>query len=342
MKNKAALLILPMALCLVGCSKKDNEKQNTQKETEEIAVVDVQTATMRPVSQDKSYTATVEAFNVNNISPNSPNRIKSIAVEVGDHVTRGQVLVVMDNSNATQLKVNLDQTELQYNRAVQLLNIGSGTQAQVDALKAQLDAAREQYRNVMENVRLTSPITGVVTARNLDPGDMSGQQPILTVGQIQPNVKLIINITENDRAQVHTGMETNITFDAFPDQEYHGKISRIYPNIDPATRTFQAEVLVPNPKQELFPGMFARVTLSQGVVNRVVVSDRAIVKQPGSGNQYIYVYKNGTVTYNLVKLGQRLGSEYELIEGVAEGDSLVISGQSRLRNGGKAKLNVKK
>lgn len=330
-----ALMVLGMAAC--GGSDDAKDRDATQAK-DEIAVIEVTTATVQDVDQVKEYTATVEAFNTNNISPSSPNRIKSITVEAGDHVSRGQTLVVMDNTNASQLKVTLDQLERDYNRAVQLLNIGSGTQAQVDQLKAQVDAQKTQYHNVLENTVLKSPITGVVTARNQDPGDMTGTTPILTVGQITPSVKLIISITENDRSIIKAGMSVSVSFDAFPGETIDASISRIYPNIDPATRTFQAEVIVPNGDGRLFPGMFARVKLSRETQQRVVISDRAVVKQKGSGNQYVYVYKNGTVSYNKVELGQRLGDSYELISGVSEGDTIVIAGQSRLNDGSKAQI----
>lgn len=329
-----ALAILTMA----SCSGEDKNKAAQAAPEEEIAIVEVTTATTCDVEQSKTYTATVEAFNTNNIAPNTPNRIKTITVEAGDHVRRGQTLVTLDNTNAAQLKVTLDQLERDYNRAVQLLNIGSGTQAQVDQLKAQLDAQRTQYRNVLENTVLTSPINGVVTARNQDPGDMTGSVPILTVGQISPSVKLLISITENDRALVKAGMPVTVTFDAFPGETVEAKISRVYPNIDPSTRTFQAEVIVPNTGERFFPGMFARVNLTRDVQQRVVVSDRAVVKQKGSGNQYVYVYNNGTVSYNKVELGQRLGDAYELISGVNDGDTIVIAGQSRLADGVKVKI----
>lgn len=342
MKKYAIMTLAASAMILATSCQKKEDKAAAANPEDEIAVIEVSTASRQTVDQNKNYTATVEAFNTNNISPNSPNRIKTITVDVGDHVSRGQVLVTLDNTTAASLKVNLDEIERQYNRAVQLLNIGSGTQAQVDALKAQLDAQRQQYHNVMENTVLRSPISGVVTARNQDPGDMTGSQPILTVGQITPNVKLVINITENDRALVSAGTPVSVTFDAFPGETFEGKISRVYPNVDPSTRTFQAEVIVPNPGEKFFPGMFARVNMVQGTAERVVVPDRAVVKQTGSGNRYVYVFSNGTVEFKLVELGQRLGESYELLSGVEDGDTVVITGQSRLVNGGKARLKASK
>lgn len=288
-----------------------------------------------------SYTATVEADNSNNIDPSSPNRIKTINVEVGDRVSRGQVLVTLDRANIDQLKVNLDDAQREYNRAKKLLEIGAGTQQAVDQLLTKLEATRTQYKNLLENTVLTSPISGVVTARNYDPGDMTGNLPVLTVGQITPIVKVMIHPAEADLTKIKRGMPVDITFDAFPGEQFPGKISRIYPTIDPATRTFQVEIDIQNPKAEILPGMFARVGVTLGEANNIVVPDRAVVKQTGSGNKYIYVYSGGTVRFNRVELGQRLGAEYVILSGINDGDTVVITGQNGLADGVKVQV-VKK
>ena len=288
-----------------------------------------------------SYTATVEADNSNNIAPSSPNRIKTINVEVGDRVSRGQVLVTLDRANIDQLKVNLDDAQREYNRAKKLLEIGAGTQQAVDQLLTKLEPPRTQYKNLLENTVLTSPISGVVTARNYDPGDMTGNLPVLTVGQITPIVKVMIHPAEADLTKIKRGMPVDITFDAFPGEQFPGKISRIYPTIDPATRTFQVEIDIQNPKAEILPGMFARVGVTLGEANNIVVPDRAVVKQTGSGNKYIYVYSGGTVRFNRVEIGQRLGAEYEILSGINDGDTVVITGQNGLADGVKVQV-VKK
>lgn len=330
-----------ITLALAACSK-DKEAAPTATAEEELPLIDIAVVAAEDVDQIREYTANVEAFNLNNISPSTPNRINTINVQIGDAVSQGQVLVTLDNSSATQLKVNLDQLERDYNRAVQLQKIGSGTQAAVDLALTQLEAARAQYNNVMQNTVLRSPVSGVVTARNYDPGDMTSSLPILTIGQITPNVKVIINITETDHGKVHVGMPVDVTVDAFPDEVFKGRISRIYPAVDPTTRTFQAEVLIPNTDRRLFPGMFARVTLSQGTERHVVVPDMAVVKMSGSGNRYVYVYSNGTVSYKRIETGQRMGDRYEIISGILDGDTVVIAGQSRLADGVKAQIKEKK
>lgn len=333
-KTRLILLSLGATAAFSSCSKQDAHHE----EAEELPKVEINVVGARDVPQVNEYTATVEADNINNISPATPNRIKTIGVEVGDHVRKGQTLVTLDRSTSDQIKINLDQIERDYDRAVKLLEIGGGTRQAVDQLKAQLDAARSQYDNMIENTILVSPISGVVTARNYDPGDMTGTLPVLTVGQLSPVVKIIINVTENDLSKIRAGMPVAISFDAFADESFDGKVSRVYPTVDPSTRTFQAEIIIPNPGERILPGMFARVSIDLGSRNNVVVPDRAIVKQTGSGNRYVYVFHNGSVSYERVEIGRRLGDAYELLSGVNDGDTVIVSGQSRLADGVKVEI----
>ena len=93
----------------------------------------------------------------------------------------------------------------------------------------------------------------------------------------------MINVSENDLSLIRNGMPVDVTFDAFGEELFAGKIVRIYPTVDPATRTFETEVRIANPGGRVLPGMFARVTINMGNRNSVVVPDRAVVKQTGSG-----------------------------------------------------------
>lgn len=322
-----AMMVATLASC--GGKKDETAKAET---VEELPNVEIQKVHEQEVDQLVSYTATVEAFKTNNITTSTPNRIKSILVDVGYKVSKGQRLVVLDNVNIDQLKVRLDNTERDYNRALELYNIGGGTKQAVDQMKTELDAARRQYDNQVENTILVSPISGVVTARNYDPGDMTGQLPILTIEQLQP-VKVLIHVSENEFTKVHKGMKVDVYLDVYGDERFEGTVELIHPTIDASTRTFTVEVNMANRDERIRPGMFARVVMNFGTENRVVVPDRAIVKQTGSGEKFVYVYKDGKVSFNNVKVGQRLGDTYELISGVENGSDVVISGQSRLANG---------
>lgn len=345
-KSSIFHLSLVCLLFLTACGGKEKEKENAGDNTTEKPVVKIQNVTERDVDQIGTYTATVEPELINNISSSAPNRIRQILVDEGMRVSKGQRLVIMDDVNTTSYqlqvdnaKANLANVQREYDRAVELLKIGGGTQQQVDQMHTQLITARNSLasaqrtlRNMSENTVLTSPISGVVTARNYDPGDMTGSLPILTVARVQP-LKIVINVSESEYRQVRKGMAANVTFDTYGDEVFQGHVSLISPTVDAASRTFGVEVTIPNNDGRVLPGMFGRVTLNLGTARRVVVPDVSVVKQVGSGDSYVYVYKDGKVSYNKVELGQRIEDGYELISGVENGSDVVTSGMSRLANG---------
>ncbi|MBD5358836.1 MAG: efflux RND transporter periplasmic adaptor subunit [Bacteroides sp.] len=344
MKKYLLTLIIIFATMMAACS--GGDKNETTQEEEKLPLVKIESVDSREVIQEGNYTATVEPENINNISASTPNRIKQILVDEGMRVSKGQKLVVLDDVNIStyelqveNAKANLQNVQLNYDRAVELLKIGGGTQQNVDQMQLQLTnaknalaSAERTLRNVHENTVLVSPINGMITARNYDPGDMTGSLPILTVAQVQP-VKIVINISESELSKVKKGMPAEVRFDTYGDELFNGTITMVSPTVDSNSRTFGVEVTVQNPDNRILPGMFGRVRLNLGVADHVVVPDRAVVKQPGSGNHYVYVYHDGKVSYNKVELGQRLGDSYELISGVEPGSQVVVSGQTKLADG---------
>ena len=319
---------------LIACSGKTAEQTTV---AEKVESVKVESATVQSVPQTMTYTATVQPDKRNSISSSMPSRIREIYVEVGDHVKKGQLLVELDASNIMQQKVQLDNIELEYNRAKELVAVGGASQQQLDQITTQFEAAKTAYENLLENTKLLSPVNGVVTARNFDSGDLA-QGPILTVMQINP-VKIVVNVSESEFTKVKMGMPIDITFDVFGDELFKGKVSLIYPTIDPMTRTFGVEVEIPNGNKRVRPGMFARATIDFGAKDHVVVPDRAVVKRAGSGDRFVYVYNNdGTVSYVKVELGRHIDTVYEVLSGLDHNTQVVVAGQSRLNDG--VKVNV--
>ncbi|WP_455628773.1 efflux RND transporter periplasmic adaptor subunit [Parabacteroides chinchillae] len=333
MKTKKILSAIPAValLILMSCS---GEKKNEAVDTvNEKAKVKIEKVSMQDVEQQNEFTATVEANIVNRIAPQTPFRIEKLFAEVGDHVKAGQLLVKMDATNLKQSKVQLDNQEIEFKRIDELYKVGGASKSAWDAQKTALEVARETYKNLQENTQLLSPITGVITARNYDSGDMyTAAEPIYTVEEIRP-VKLLVNVSESFFTKVKKGNEVDIKLDVYGDEIFKGKISLIYPTIDPSTRTFPVEIKIANNDERVRPGMFARVTITFGTMNHIVVPDLAIVKQSGAGDRYIYVYKDGKVSYQKVELGRRMNNKYEIISGINDGDMVVVSGQSRLNNG---------
>ncbi len=341
---------LVLALALGSCSKDKTEKESEKKE--DIPVVKTMKVNEQDVDQVNVYTASVEPEVINNISAQMANRIKAIYVDEGVKVGKGQKLVLLDDVNTTQYELAVDNAkaalrnaQTNYDRAVELLKIGGGTQQSVDQMEVTLINAKNAVAqaertlaNARENTVLTSPISGVVTARNYDPGDMTGALPILTVAQINP-VKVIINVNESQLANINKGMPVDLTFNTYGDEVFKGTVSLVMPTVDAASRTVGVEITLPNSDGRVLPGMFGRATISHGTSSHVVVPDRAVVKQQGSGDHYVYVLNNdGTVSYNKVELGQRIGTTYELISGVPSGAEVIVEGQNGLTDGKKVQV----
>ncbi len=330
MKYLKTLSFAALAILAVSCDNKSEEKAGTvQQEKVQVKIAKV---TSESIPQTETYTGTVESDVKNNIAPNTPYRIERIYADVGDQVRKGQVLVQLDASNLQQLKLQLENQKIEFGRTSQLYQVGGVSKAEYDVAKMQLDVYSTQYKQLVENTQLVAPISGVVTARNYDDGDMYGGNPILTIEQTNP-VKVMVNISESYYKQVYKGMPVDISLDAYEGETFYGKVTIVYPTIDQTTHTFPVEVTITNSEQKVRPGMFARATVNFGNQTHVVVPDEALVKQIGAGDRYVYVYKDGKVSYNKVELGKHLNDKYEILSGVQSGDDVVIAGQSRLANG---------
>ena len=306
---------------------------------ETARAVEIITASFRDVPQESAYSSTVEAYATNNIMPQQGGRIRKINVEVGDYVTKGQVLAEMDRLQLDQTALQIQNDEIEYARLKALYEEGGVSQSDFEAAELGYKLRKSSYANLEENTILRSPITGFVTARNFDKEDMySMTAPIFTVQQVTP-VKLLVGVSESEYTLVTKGDEVTVTVDALPGRTFSGKIGRLYPTINPATHTFQAEITVPNTDRVLRPGMYARVNITYGTNRSIVVPDQAIVKQEGTGQRYVFILRDDTtVSFVPVTLGRHIGAEYEILGGLSEGDRVVAKGQTGLKDGSKVQV----
>ena len=339
--NVRTIIYVAAAVMAVSCGN-SNSKTAEQPQAAEVRLpnVTIMAASYKDVPQSDVYTANVEAYAKNNIAPQSPSRIQKIYVEVGDFVRAGQIVAKMDEVSLNQSKLSMANDSLEYSRIKKLYEQGGVSKSDFDAMELKYNVTRSQYQNLLENTILRSPVSGVITARNYDQGDMYGGTPIYVVEQITP-VKLYVGISEMDYTKVKKNDTVTLTADALPGKTFTGRIARIYPTIDAATHTFTAEVNVANSDRLLRPGMYARVTVNFGSNHSIVVPDDCIVKQQGSGVRSVFVLQaDNTVKEIVVTLGRHFGTEYEILSGVAEGDNVVVKGQASLKNG--SKVNVQK
>ena len=342
---KKLIIISLAALSIAGCSQNKNS-QGSQATAANAAsamqpkaqTVKVQPASRQDVKQDATYSATVQAFAVNNIAPQSGSRIQKINVEVGDFVGKGQVLAEMDRVQLDQAKLRLSNAETELARLKQLYEQGGLAQSDYEAQELNYKVSKSTYDNLLENTILRSPINGVVTARNYDRGDMYAMaSPIFTVQQITP-VKLLVGISEGDYTKVSRGDKVTLTVDALPGKSFAGTIKRIYPTIDPLTHTVNVEVHVPNADRVLRPGMYAKVGVTFGHNRSIVVPDAAVVRLQGSGQRNVFVVEDGIAVQKEVSLGRHFDGQYEILSGLEEGELVVVKGGSALRNGAQVEV----
>ncbi len=321
----AIVALLLLASC--GGGSKDTSQ-------EEVRARRVKTETVRlyEVDQNTTFTANIEANTVNNILPALGGRIRSISVDVGGRVAKGQTVVVMDASTFSQQEIQLATLKKDYQRFSELYEVGGISKQQLDQLKAQLDVAQTALDNIGENTRLVSPISGVVTARNFDPGDVAAGAPILTIESINP-VKVKVNVSEAFYSKVTMGMPVEVQVDALGDELFTGKVSLIHPTLNPMSHTFGVEIQVQNNDQRLRPGMFSRVKMNFGSHERPLVKDMGVLKQTGSNDRYVFVEENGKAVYKIVELGTRIDDRFEIISGLNPGDRVIVEGNTGLVDG---------
>lgn len=331
MKKVLVLSSVVAAVLLSSCmSNKETPTTFKSNEAKEAVNVKVKSVSSADIDQTEEFSANIEADKVNNIM-GSTLRIRRIHTDVGRTVSKGQLLVELDDYSLASTMASLEQARKDFARTEELYKIGNVSESTYENAKLNIDNAERAYKMQAENTRLVAPCSGYVSARNYDEGDIASG-PILTIDEIA-NVKLLLDVNESYFKQVTVGMPIkNITVDAYPGETFEGKVSIIYPTLNTTTRTFQTEVLINNAKARLRPGMYARVTLNFGSQSHVLVPDQAVVKQTGSGERFVYVVKDGKAMHKTIELGRRVNDMYEVLSGVEDGDQVVVFGQTLLSN----------
>lgn len=337
--NKQVCMVLALCTLLSACGQQKTEETPAFPAEPVTPVVSVATAVRQQVPQDAVYSSTVQANVVNNIAPQSGGRIQKLNVEVGDFVSAGQILAEMDRVQLDQAALRLKNDETELARVKQLQAEGGVSQSDYEALELAFNVSKSSYENLQENTILRAPVGGVISARNYDRGDMYTMgQPIYTVQQITP-VKLLVAVSETDYTRVKRGDKVSLTVDALPGKTFTGSIIRLYPTMDAATHTFNAEVRVANSNRELRPGMYARVTVDFGAHDSIVVPDAAVIKQQGSGQRVVYVLEpDNTVSIRMVTPGRHFGTSYEILSGLEEGTQVLTGGHTNLKSGDKVEV----
>ncbi len=326
------------AAAMVACGSQGDKKAAQTNVADEVITVKTALAETMTVELTETYTSEILPYKENDITPAAQGlHIDKISVDVGDRVYAGQVVVVLDQTTLKQQELNLATTQDNYDRMVPVHEAGGISDQQITQMKNTLDLQKEVVENLRKNSTIKSPISGVVTARNFEPGDLFASMPILHIMQIN-KLKVMANVSEQYFPIVKVGQKVEIEVDIFPGEKFEGTVSRINPALDAATRTFSVEVTIPNANERLRPGMYARTTFNMGQREGVVIDDVAVQKQIGSSERFVYVIKDGVAEYRFVKDGRRVGTKVDITNGLAAGEEVAITSFPRLADGKKVEV----
>jgi len=338
---KSPRIYIPVFLLIILFSCNTAAEEN---ETERNILVEVAETVLQTVPTNLDFTGVVQPYEEAHIAPAVPARINRILVDVGDKVTKGQLLVEMDNTQLFQAQVQLENLKTELARLDTLLKAGAVTQQSYDQLKTQYQVSQSNIENLSSHTQVRSTLNGVITARYFSDGEMftgtpspAGKPAIVSINQVKP-VKIIVGVSERFLNEIKTGQNAVVTTDVYSDRSFNGKINRIFPTIDRATGTFRVEITIDNNDEALRPGMFVRVSLQLGEHEALMIPSMAVLKQAGSNERFVFVAENNIARRVTVEQGRKFTDRVEILTGLSHGQTLVVSGQHKLIEGSKVEI----
>ncbi len=206
--------------------------------------------------------------------------------------------------------------------------------------EAELGAARAELRRVMmmlEETVVEAPIEGIVGMRFVEVGEKAGRDTLLFTLFNTDTVYAQVEVAESDLIGLRAGQEADLRFEADLQQTVQGKIELIAPYINPKTRTARVRISLDNSRGDYIPGMFARVRIFTGEAKeQVTVPHQAVLTDPQAlpaGNAVVYVVRNERAFRQEVVVGQRVGDSVVILEGLKEGEAVVLDSSLGLRDG---------
>jgi RND family efflux transporter MFP subunit len=320
------------------------------------------------------------------VVPRVNGRLQAVNVKLGDSVRQGEVIARVEDleireqvrqaeatfkvgqasirqreADLTLAKNNLDRSRNLYDRQLLPQQTFDDVDARHQAAVAQLDLARAQFeasrarldelKITLSNTQIVSPVDGFIGKRYLDPGAFaSTNAPVASVVDIR-TVRMVANLVERDMRRVPAGTAATVEVDAFPGEKFQGRVSRVAPVFDPATRTAEIEIEVPNTGYRLKPGMYSRVNLTIDTrKDAITIPRNALVDLEGKSGVFVAETaetpegtRGGgpsssqgpslTAKFVPVQVGIRDGEHIEVSSGLSDGVRVITTGASALKNG---------
>ncbi len=331
-----SVVFVLLALTTACSTKNEDKKTDVAKKA-----VPVKTMILKPelVMRSIDYTATLNPFKQVYLAPAAPGKIEKINVEIGDRVSKGEIVALMDHTNLESARINIANLETNYKRLETLKKTNTIADQQYDEVKAAYDVAKVSYRFLVDNTELKAPFSGIITGKYFEDGEnfsgapntQVGKSAIVTIEQLN-RLKALIGVSSSYFPQIKRNMKVNVTCEIYPDIVFEGEVYNVYPTIDNATKTFTVEVKINNPDLKLRPGMFSKIELNLGKGKSIFVPTIALIKQTGTDDMYLFVNKNNIAKRQRVKTGRMIDDKTEILEGVNKGDEIIVVGQNKLEN----------
>lgn len=329
--------------------------------------VEVGTVKKGDLAQHLTVVGNLIGLQTVDVAPRTNGRLLTMSVQMGDPVRRGQVIgkiedreiveqvsqaeasLLVSRATIRQREADLNVAKLNFDRsknlferqllAKQALDDAESrylaAEAQIDLSKAQLvqaEARLQELKINLQNTTVTSPVDGFVGKRNVDPGAMVSQNtPIASVVDIS-KLKMVVNVVEKDIRLVNVGDSGQVDVDAYPGEQFFGRIARVAPVLDPATRTATMEIEIANNDKRLKPGMYARVSLTVEERKNTLVAPKTAVIDFQSKRGVWMANKDSRATFVPVTLGIEDLERVEITAGLKEGDTIVTTGAGAVRN----------
>ncbi|WP_207458314.1 efflux RND transporter periplasmic adaptor subunit [Azospirillum sp. SYSU D00513] len=273
------------------------------------------------------------------IRPEVAGRITAIAFQEGERVTKGTVLLRLDDSIAratlAQAQAGIAFSRAELNRADELYRQRTGaarTREQAAATLQSEEAAVQLARAQLDKLTVTAPFDGVLGLRKVSVGDVVEAGKAIVNLEAIDRLKLGFRVPELYLAAVRPGQPLAVTVDAFPGRSFKGEVYAIDPMVDVNGRAVMIRARVDNPEGNLRPGLFARVQLTLKVEQDAVTVPEQAVFAFGK-KQFVYKVVDGRAAQVGVTLGERRDAEVEIVEGLARGDVVVTAGQMKIGDG---------
>jgi len=265
--------------------------------------------------------------------------------EEGHRVRQGDVLAEIDarelEAQSRSAEASLKFAQSTVERSEQLFKQQILTAAELERDRASYESAKatsEQLKTRLGYARVVAPISGIITDKRIEAGDVvSNSTRIFTVADVSTLVTRV-QVSELEVSTLRAGDVVPLTVDALGSQKVAGHIRRIFPSADSATRLVPVEVALSGRQLDgLRPGYTVRATFALDKRDDALLVPSRAVSGP-AGARAVYIVRGGQIERKAVRVGSDMAGLSEIIEGVAEGDSVIVSGTSTLREGAKARI----